>query len=140
MSFHSYFNRWMGLLNVFSAMDFPLTLMLTSGRIASQHAKKIRDLGQVAERILYSWLVFTSEQIQVEQVFPRLPAQRAGLDLRQIQIAESERAQTAEQSAWNVARSKNQRSFPFLGPPGRGQFLGRIQQKEAREISPVVLN
>src|SRR5271155_5232519 len=105
---------------------------LVPGRIASQHAQKIRDLGQVPQSVLDARIVFAAQQVQIKQVLPGFAAQRAGLDLGEIQITQRECAQTAKQSARNVTRGEDHRSLPLLSAPGRRQLLRWIEQEEAR--------
>src|ERR1039457_1526773 len=40
-----------------------------------------------------------SQEVQIKEVFPRLAAKRAGFDLYQVEIAQGERAEGAEEGA-----------------------------------------
>ncbi len=51
----------------------------------------------MAERLLAALLVDVAQKIEVEEILPRLAAQRARLDLRQAQVAQGEGAEAAEQ-------------------------------------------
>src|ERR1700676_2405193 len=98
----------------------------------------------MAESFLRNRSVYVTEEIQVEQILPRLAAQGAGFDLRQVEISQGKRAQGAEQRPRNIARGEHQRCLPFgAGIRSYGKFAGKFrtpQQKKAREIPPVVFN
>src|ERR1700676_2932883 len=98
----------------------------------------------MAESFLRNRSVHVTEEIQVEQILPRFAAQGAGFDLRQIEVAQGERAQGAEQRSWNIARGEHQRCLPFgAGIRSYGKFARKFrapQQEKAREIPPVVFN
>src|SRR5258708_4401811 len=84
-----------------------------------------------------------TNQIQIEQVFPGLAAQRTGLDLHQIDVPQRQRAQGAEQSTGNILGGEHQRGFPWM--PGRAADRSRfrssrLQQEKARKILAVVFN
>src|SRR5215471_17250290 len=88
--------------------------------------------------------ILTTEEVEVEEILPRLSAQRPRFDLHQIQVAQCECAQCAEESAGNVSRAEHQRGLP-LRSGGRAdrmifRVLRRTKQEESREILPVAFN
>ena len=68
-------------------------------RVAAQNLQHIGQFRQMIQRVAASGLVHVPEEIQIEQILPGLAAQRPRFDLRQIQIAQSECAQSDRNSA-----------------------------------------
>src|SRR5690242_5661577 len=98
----------------------------------------------MAEGVAARRLTHPPDKIQIKEIFPRLAAQGPGLDLGEIQIAQREGAEGAEQSARNVAHRKYHRSLPLRvlfrpreQPPG---VPGPAQGEEAGEILAVVFD
>ena len=71
-------------------------LRLIAFGVTAQNPHKIGQFAQVAQGVLNARLVHLAQKIQIEQVFPRFTAQRAGFDFRQAQVTHGERADTPE--------------------------------------------
>src|ERR1043166_3350687 len=98
----------------------------------------------MAKRILDVGRINTAKEIDVEGVLPWTSAQRARLDFRQTQVAQSKRAQSPEQSARNVPGSEDKCRLPHgglrrvNGMPAR--ILGFAQEEESREIAAIAFD
>ena len=67
----------------------------------------------MAQGFLRNRVIDVTEEIQIEQVLPRFSTQRAGFDFGQVEVAQGERAQGAEQRSRDIARGEYQRRLPF---------------------------
>src|ERR1035441_4364990 len=115
---------------------------MTVAQRLDQHDKQIaaiRDL--VKEGIHGNRGIGASQEVQIEKVLPGFAAQRAGFNLHQVEIAQGEGAERAEEGSRDVARAEYQRGLP-LGVGGGAQrmaacVIGRAQEKKSRKILPV---
>src|SRR5258706_3051587 len=124
-----------------SLLSFFHSLLLSSLGIRSQHPHKIGQLSQVPQCLLRYFVVFPALEIDVEEILPRLAAQRTRLDLGQVQIAKRKGAQAPEERSGNVPRREHQRCLPDLHRTLQWKHAAfRVQQEEAREILAIVLN
>ena len=62
-------------------------LCTSTGRVASEHAKKRRHLLQMSNRIADSRLVDVAEKIEIEEILPRFPGAGTRLDFCQRYVA-----------------------------------------------------
>src|SRR3954451_15588268 len=92
------------------------------------------------ERLLADRVVHASQKVQIEQVLPRFPAQWPGFDLRQAEIPQRKSAQSLKQRPRRITSSENQRCLPGLAVARRQRATRPVEQEEAREVFPVILN
>ena len=95
----------------------------------------------MSEGVLEARVVHPPDQVHIEKVFPRFAAQRAGLDLRQVEIPQSERAQGAKQRTGRIPSRENNGRFVFLGRILGLDLRARPgEQKKPRVVVAVVFN
>src|ERR1035437_10351561 len=85
---------------------------LTAFGVAAEDTEEVGDLRKVVEGVDGDGGIGASQEVQVEEVFPRLAAKRAGFDLDQVEIAQGEGAERAEEGAGDIARAEDKRSLP----------------------------
>src|ERR1017187_9740127 len=85
--------------------------------IAAEDAKEVGDLAEVVEGVDGDGGVGASQEVQIEEIFPGLAAERAGFNLDHVEIAQGEGAEGAEEGAGNIAGAEYERSLP-LGVEG----------------------
>src|SRR5260370_30155707 len=117
---------------------------LSSFGIAAEHAEEVGCLAQVIERVDGDRGTDGGEEVKIEEVFPRLAAERARFDLHQVEIAQGEGAECAEECAGDIASAEDQRGLPLRvgGHAERvaASVVGSAQEKEAGKILPVAFN
>ena len=69
--------------------------------IDSKHLYELADLAQVVERFAGGFVV-AAEEVDVENVFPRIAAARTRFDLRKTDVPKGENAQCFKQCPGNV--------------------------------------
>src|SRR5438046_6965007 len=96
------------------------------------------------KRVLRDRVVDVPQKIQIEQILPGLAAERARLNLRQIQIAQRESGQRPEQRAGHVSGSKHERGLPAGSRICLDRKFTREfrppQEEKSSEVAPVVLD
>src|ERR1022692_4332925 len=112
--------------------------------VAAEDAEEVGDLAEVVEGVDGDGGVGASQEVQVEEVFPGLAAERAGFNLDHVEIAQGEGAEGAEEGARDIAGAEYQRSLP-LGVGGGAErmtarVVGSAQQEEAGKILPVAFD
>src|SRR5690242_2071713 len=83
-----------------TAMRYPQCNVCVRGKpslgafaVAAQDTQIVCQFSEVLQGILGLRRIHTSDEVQVEQIFPRLTAQGPGLKLNQAEIAKRERGQ-----------------------------------------------
>src|SRR5579884_3407436 len=95
----------------------------------------------MAERAGNGRVVFAALDIDVEEILPGLPAQRTRLDFGEVEIAQGECAEAAEQRAGNIARGEYERGFPSFHAIARVQDAAlSVEQEKSREVLTVVFD
>src|ERR1017187_6453514 len=94
--------------------------------VAAEDAEEVGDLAEVVEGVDGDGGIGASEEVQIEEIFPRLAAKRAGFDLDHVEIAQGEGAEGAEEGAGNIAGAEYQRSLPLGVGGGAGGMAARV--------------
>src|SRR5579872_7576830 len=93
------------------------------------------------EGLLHMRVLLATLKVQVEQVLPWLATQGTRLDLYDVQVAQSEYAQAAEQRSGCIPRREHQRGLPNLDVARwRQHGLLGIEQEEASEILAIIFD
>src|ERR1017187_2524858 len=112
--------------------------------VAAEDAEEVGDLAEVVEGVDGDGGIGASQKVQVEEIFPRLAAQRAGFNLDHVEIAQGEGAKGAEEGAGDIAGAEYQRRLP-LGVGGGAERMaarvaGSAQEEEAGKILAVAFD
>src|SRR3982751_5635469 len=94
----------------------------------------------MASGLFHSRLIDTPNQIEIEQVLPGLPAERARLDLQQVDITQRECAKRSEQRSGDVAGCEHERRFPDSTVASGPLFAGVTKLEETREIAWIIFD
>src|SRR6185312_5615407 len=101
--------------------------------ITSEDAKQASQFAQVLQRICNGGILGMADQIDIEQIFPRLAAKRPRFNFCEVQIAESKAGHCLEERTRSIRRSENERSLPLV--TSDGQFRGfPLQKKKAGKV------
>ena len=100
------------------------------------------------QRIPAHGVVDMPDEVEIKEIFPGLAPQRPRFDLRQIDIAQRERAQRPEQRTRQVPRSENQCGLEsprglrlgFRRSDTRRAFGRPFEKEKPREVFAIVLN
>src|ERR1017187_5333018 len=111
---------------------------------AAQDAEEVGDFAKVVEGVDGDWGIGASQEVQIEEIFPGLAAERAGFNLDHVEIAQGEGAEGAEEGAGNIAGAEYERSLP-LGVEGGAEgmaarVIGSAQEEEAGKILAVAFD
>src|SRR5665647_3922398 len=112
--------------------------------VAAEDTKEVGDLAEVIEGVDGDGGIGASQEVQIEEVLPGLAAQRAGFDLHQVEIAQGEGAEGAEEGAGDIAGAEYQRCFPLrVGGGAEGmaaRIIGSAQEKKAGKVLAVAFD
>src|SRR5450755_4852527 len=81
--------------------------------VAAEDAEEVGDFAEVVEGVDGDGGIGASQEVQVEEVFPGLAAERAGFNLDHVEIAQGEGAQGAEEGTGDIAGAEYERSLPL---------------------------
>src|SRR5881396_2058932 len=116
---------------------------LITSPVAPQHSDALGELRQVRERSLDVRLVLIAYQIEIEGVLPRAAFDGSRFELRQVNVAQGEGGERAEQATGFVRYAKHNGRFPLdlvRSRPDRSRAVGPSKQKESSEILDVVFD
>src|SRR5947209_16468262 len=98
----------------------------------------------MVEGVLSVGRIHTSQEVEVEEIFPGLAAERARFDFREVEVAEGEGAEGAEEGAGEIAGAEDQRGLPLravgrLDGVAPGVF-GAAEEEEAGEVLAIAFD
>src|ERR1035437_8971334 len=117
---------------------------LTAFGVAAEDTEEVGDLRKVVEGVDGDGGIGASQEIQIKEVFPRLAAKRARFDLDQVEIAQGEGAERAEEGAGDIAGAEDKRSLPLrVGGGAEGMptgIIGGAQEEKPGKILAVAFD
>src|SRR5450756_948195 len=112
--------------------------------VTAEDAEEVGDLAEMIEGVDGDGGIGSSQEVQIEEVLPGLAAKRAGFDLHQVEIAQGEGAEGAEEGAGNIAGAEYQRCLPLrVGGGAKGmaaRIIGSAQEKKPGKILAVAFD
>src|SRR5262245_56736997 len=105
-------------------------------RVRAERAHRARELSQVDERARATEIVTAYRKVDVKEVFPRTPANRTGLDLGEVNLAQREHRERLEQRTGLVGKREDHGRLV-----GLHVRVGRAaHEQEARDVVGEILD